>query len=75
MSRAILEPEIVFKGGKPNAVILGIKEYEKLIEAVDAKEDGLELLDKRVKRIIKESNADFKIGKTKPASLLLALKN
>lgn len=72
MSKIALEPEIVFKSGKPNAVILDIKEYEKLLEAVDAKEDRIEIFDARIKRIIKESNADVKVGRTRPASLLLS---
>lgn len=74
MSKIILEPEIVFKSGKPNAVILDIREYERLLEAVDAREDRLELLNSRVKRIIKESNADVRAGRTRPASLLLSVK-
>ena len=33
------DPEIVMRGGKPTAVILGIDEYRELLERVDDAED------------------------------------
>ena len=33
------DPEIVMRGGKPTAVILGIKEYRELLERVEDAED------------------------------------
>ena len=33
------DPEIVMRGGKPTAVILGIEEYRKLLERLEDAED------------------------------------
>lgn len=39
MKAAFSEPEIVTKNGKPISVILSIKDYEELIERLEAAED------------------------------------
>lgn len=44
---------------------------EKLLEIADENEDRLEIIDKRVIRIIQESNVDVTVGRTQSASLLL----
>jgi PHD/YefM family antitoxin component YafN of YafNO toxin-antitoxin module len=43
------DPEIVMRGGKPTAVILGIEEYRELLERVEDAEDlkALEVMRKR----------------------------
>jgi PHD/YefM family antitoxin component YafN of YafNO toxin-antitoxin module len=45
-------PEIIYRNGKPSKVIIGIKEYEALLEAVEDK-DALDWL----KRSRKESKS------------------
>jgi len=46
---AILEKlQIIMKNGKPNAVVLGIKKYERLLEMAEDREDLLEL--RKIKR-------------------------
>jgi prevent-host-death family protein len=41
------EPEIVMRGGKPTAVILGIEEYRELLERAEDAEDLKTLRDMR----------------------------
>lgn len=52
---AILEKtQVIMKNGKPKAVILDIKKYERLLEMVENREDLLEL------RKIKKSKLSFR---------------
>lgn len=48
MSLTISKPQIVLRNGKPQAVVLDIKEYEYLLEAAEENEDLAEL--KRIKK-------------------------
>ena len=43
-----LRPQLVVRNGKPQAVVLDIKEYERLLETAEEKEDLAELA--RIKR-------------------------
>lgn len=56
MNTIATKEKILFKDGKPNAVILDISRYEKLLEAAEEKEDLAEL-----KRIKKTKTKWFKI--------------
>jgi len=51
------EPEIVMRGGKPTAVILGIEEYRKLLEQAEDAQD-LKNLKAMRKRPLKFRNLD-----------------
>lgn len=48
MTLAISKPQIVLRNGKPQAVVLDIKEYKYLLEAAEENEDLAEL--KRIKK-------------------------
>lgn len=49
MSRVILQkPNVVLRNGKPQAVILDLREYQRLLEAAEANSDLGEL--KKIKR-------------------------
>ncbi len=48
MATAVTKPKIIFRNGKPQAVILGIKRYESLLQAIENKKDLTEL--RRLKR-------------------------
>ncbi|MBI2639932.1 MAG: type II toxin-antitoxin system Phd/YefM family antitoxin [Candidatus Sungbacteria bacterium] len=54
MSIVETRPQIIIRNGKPQAVILDIKKYEKLLESIDDKEDLAEL------RRIKKSKTSFR---------------
>lgn len=43
-----IKPQIIIRNGKPQAVILDIKRYQRLLEAAEEKQDLAELF--RVKR-------------------------
>lgn len=43
MSPIATKPQIIIKNGRPNAVVLNIKDYERLLEALEAKNDLAEL--------------------------------
>jgi prevent-host-death family protein len=51
------DPEIVMRGGKPTAVILGIEEYRELLERAEDAED-LKMLREMRKRPLKFRNFD-----------------
>ena len=51
---ALLKEKIIFKNGKPEAVILDIKKYQQLLEIAEDKEDLAEL------HRIKRSKTSFK---------------
>ena len=42
------KPQIIIKNGKPNAVVLAIKDYERLLELLEDKNDLADL--KRIKK-------------------------
>lgn len=42
------KPQIVVRGGKPQAIILDLEEYKKLLENANEKEDLIEL--RKIKR-------------------------
>jgi len=48
MATTITKPQIIVRNGKPQAVILDIKKYERLLEIIENKEDLVEL--RRIKR-------------------------
>ena len=48
MPTITIKPQIVIKNGKPNAVVLNIKDYEKILGALEDKSDLAEL--KRIKK-------------------------
>ena len=48
MSPIATKPQVIVKNGRPNAVVLNIKDYERLLEALEAKNDLAEL--NRIKR-------------------------
>ncbi|MBI2624512.1 type II toxin-antitoxin system Phd/YefM family antitoxin [Candidatus Parcubacteria bacterium] len=48
MSVITSRPQVVLRNGKPQAVVLDIKEYERLLEAAEEKEDFAEL--QRIKK-------------------------
>lgn len=50
--RKRMDPEIVMRGGKPTAVILGIDEYRELLERAEDAED-LKMLTEMRKRPLK----------------------
>ncbi|MEK7077605.1 MAG: type II toxin-antitoxin system Phd/YefM family antitoxin [Patescibacteria group bacterium] len=54
MNTVITKEKILFKNGKPDAVILDIGRYEKLLEVAEEKEDLAEL------KRIKKSKTSFK---------------
>jgi prevent-host-death family protein len=37
------KPQVIMKNGKPNAVIIDIKDYQKLLERLEDKEDLVDL--------------------------------
>ena len=43
MSRVVVKTKIILKNGKPSAVILDIKKYETLLEAVEDRKEIEEL--------------------------------
>ena len=62
MNTVITKEKILFKNGKPDAVILDIGRYEKLLEVAEEKEDLAEL--KRIKKSANTKNpTDSKITK------------
>lgn len=48
------KPDIILKNGKPKAVVLDIKEYERLLDAAEEKMDAIFL------RRIKKSKTSFR---------------
>jgi PHD/YefM family antitoxin component YafN of YafNO toxin-antitoxin module len=54
MATTITKPQIIVRNGKPRAVILDIKKYERLLEIIENKEDLAEL------RRIKKSKTSFR---------------
>lgn len=54
MSVNTLKPQVVLRNGKPRAVVLDIKEYERLLEAAEERSDLAEL------RRIKKSKTFFR---------------
>jgi PHD/YefM family antitoxin component YafN of YafNO toxin-antitoxin module len=53
------EPEIVFRGGKPAAVIIDIDEYQKMLERLDDAEDLKILAEMRQKPLKFKRLEDF----------------
>jgi PHD/YefM family antitoxin component YafN of YafNO toxin-antitoxin module len=53
------EPEIVFREGKPTAVILDIEEYQEILERLEDAEDLKTLEDMRKKPLNFRSLEDF----------------
>jgi len=54
MSLLAAKPEVIIKNGKPRAVVLNIKEYERLLDAAEEKMDGALL------RHIKKGKTSFR---------------
>lgn len=54
MAIATQKPQLVVRDGRPRAVILGLKAYERLLEAAEDREDLREL------RRIKKGRASFR---------------
>lgn len=50
MSKSAAKPQIVLRNGKPESVILSIREYEKLLEQAEDAEDLRELKKLRKKK-------------------------
>lgn len=48
MATLLEKPKILVKNGKPEAIVLGIKAYERLLELAEEKEDLAEL--RRIKK-------------------------
>jgi PHD/YefM family antitoxin component YafN of YafNO toxin-antitoxin module len=53
------EPEIIFRGGKPAAVILDIDEYQEMLERLEDMEDLKMLAEMRRKPLKFKKLADF----------------
>jgi prevent-host-death family protein len=53
------DPEIVMRGGKPTAVILGIEEYRELLERAEDAEDLKTLKEMRKRPLKFRKFADF----------------
>ena len=54
MPNALTKTQVIVKNGKPKAVILDIKAYERLLEMAEDREDLMEL------RKIKKSRTSFR---------------
>ncbi len=54
MPNSLTKEKIIFKNGRPEAVVLGIKKYERLLEIAENKEDLAEL------KHIKKNGTSFK---------------
>lgn len=73
MTQVIREQYIVDEKGKPNAVILDIQEYQKMLslvqEKLDRKESKLLSQSKYFKKLVQKGLKEIEEGKTRPWKL------